>query len=182
MEKVKPRKSDRSVLWISLVTILVVFVNSLFLLLSTSTSKAIRLLEGQVTQLKQEERIVKASEQLYEDYQDEIQIVSSVFPNEVTIPQFIQSLEGLIRPYSDSYAVRFNSLTPLAEQERLFLILTITMHTDLARLYDLLEQLETLPYMTHITSMNVKTPDGFSGIAEVNVTLKVYVQNPFTPA
>jgi hypothetical protein len=177
-----PHKKDRSVLWLTTGIVLIVFVNCLFLLLASSSAKAVRLLEEQVTQLEEEARIVRASEQLYQDYQDEVRIVSDVFPTEATIPQFIQSLEGLIRPYSESYAVRFNSLTPLTEQERLFLLLTITVHTDLTRLIGLLEELETLPYMTHITSMNVKTPDGFSGISEVSITLKVYVQNPFTPS
>lgn len=182
MEKETHRKSDRSVFYISLITVLVVLVNGLFLTLSSNSAKAIRLLESNVVQLEQEARIVKASEQLYEQYQDEISIVSSVFPNEETVPQLIQSLEGLIRAYSETYSVKFNSLTPLQEQEKLFLLLTITLHTDLVRLLQFMDELETYPYLTHVTSIIAKTPDGYSGVAEVIITLKVYVQNPFNPA
>jgi len=181
MAQAQKHTGGKSVVLISLVVLCSVVVNGLFLFLSYSSARSIRLLESQVSQLEEEEKVIAASEQLYEQYQDEITTVANVFPNEETIPQFIQSLEGLIREYTDVYTVKFNSLTPLVEQEKLFLIMTVTMNTDLSRFVQFLEGLEAYPYMTHITSVTVKTPDGFSGVSEISITLKIYVQNPFTP-
>jgi Tfp pilus assembly protein PilN len=175
-------KAGRSVLLLTLIILITVAVNGLFLFLSYSASRSIRLLETQQEQLEQEQTVLNASEQLYQDFQDEIATVANVFPNEETIPQFIQSLEGLIRGYTDAYSVKFNSLTPLSEQDKLYLIMTITMNTDLDRFTQFLGGLETYPYMTHVTSVTAKTPDGYGNVAEYSITLKVYVQNPFTPA
>jgi hypothetical protein len=89
-------------------------------------------------------------------------------------------MENLLRTTSEEYSFKFNSITPVQEQNMLYLPITIIIKTDISRLIALFDAFETLPYMTHITMISTKTPDGFLGFSEVALGMKVYVQNPFT--
>ena len=86
----------------------------------------------------------------------------------------------MLKTNADSYAVKFSSVTPLKEQERLYLPLNLTLRTDSARLVLLLDQLEKLAYMTHVESIVTKTPEGFTKTGESTIDIKIYVQNPFS--
>jgi hypothetical protein len=130
--------------------------------------------------LEQQKRIISASSEISEQYKNEIGVISGVFPTEQSIPLFIQTLEGLIRQASDEYTFKFNSLTPIVEGDKLFLLMTVTMKTDLPKLTAFFSSLEHLQYMTHVTGVIAKTPDGFFKKGEVSIGMKVYVQNPFT--
>ena len=130
--------------------------------------------------MEQNAQIIASSQQIYNKYKDDIEVISAVFPTEESIPQFISQLEGEIRQTADEYTFKFSSITPISENTVLFLPLSITMKTDLTRLTLLLEKLENLAYIIHVTSINTKAPEGLNGVSEVNLQLKVYVQNPFT--
>jgi hypothetical protein len=157
-----------------------ILLSIIFVLLFQNEIRTISLLRNEYTILTQQKRIITAASEISDQYNDEIDVISGIFPNEQSIPQFIQSLEGLIKQASDEYTFRFNSLTPIIEGDKLFLLMTVTMKTDQTKLLFFLSSLEKLPYMTHITGMMAKTPNGFSGISEVSIGMKVYVQNPFT--
>lgn len=142
--------------------------------------QTIKLLRNEYSILTQQKRIITASSEISEQYKDEIEVISGIFPNEQSIPVFIQALEGLIKQTSTEYTFRFNSLTPIIEGDKLFLLMTVTMKTDQSKLLQFLSALEQAQYMTHITGMMSKTPNGYTGPAEVSIGMKVYVQNPFT--
>lgn len=157
------------------------FLLSLILIfLFQNEIQTIKLLRNEFAILTQQKRIISASAEISEQYKDEIDVISKIFPNEQSIPLFIQALEGLIKQTSNEYTFRFNSLTPIVEGDKLFLLMTVTMKTDQEKLFKFLSALESLPYMTHITGMMSKTPNGISGAAEVSIGMKVYVQNPFS--
>ncbi len=157
-----------------------VLLNILFLIFISNSIKTIGLLREQLDTQRQDEQLVASANQIYSQYKAEIELISRAFPNEENLPNLIQDLERLIRQYADEYSLRFNSVTPLIEQERLFLPLTITMKTDMPRLLHFFEKLETFNYMTHVTAVSSKFPDSLSQAGEVIVGVKVYVQNPFT--
>lgn len=154
-------------------------IDLLFLVFTTNVAKTVTLLKKEAATLEQDKQIISSSEQLYDTYRKEIELISAVFPNEETFPTFIRTLEDLIRIFADEYTVKFTSLTPLVEQEKLFLLLSLSMKTDNLRLTQFLVSLEQLPYMTHVTSIQAKTPEGFTGQGEVTLGLKLYVKNPF---
>lgn len=178
-ENLVNHKSSKTVLLLSLIATLTL-ANILFIIFTTREAKTTTLLKSELTSLEQNELILSSAKTIYERYQNEINLINAVFPNEETIPIFIQNLEQLIRANADQYSVKFNSVTPLSEEDKLLLPLTITMKTDLSRLLRFFEELEQFPYMTHINSVLTKAPDGFGGGSEVILGLKVYVQKPFT--
>jgi hypothetical protein len=155
-------------------------LSMIFIFLFQSEVRTITLLRNEYTILAQQKRIITAASEISKEYKDQIEVISGIFPNEQSIPLFIQALEVLIKQTSDEYTFRFNSLTPIIEGDKLFLLLTITMKTDLAKLVTFFSDLERLPYMTHVTGIVTKTPNGFKGVSEVSMGMKVYVQNPFT--
>lgn len=157
-----------------------IVLNFVFIGLIGAEANTTKLLKNELGVLEQEERIITSAQQIYSTYQDEIDTISSVFPNEETIPLFIQTLEDTIRANSDEYSLRFTAITPIKDQDKLFLPLSITMRTDLPKLILFLDKIEKLPYMTHVTSIFSKTPDGFTRTGEIQIGVKVYVQNPFT--
>jgi Tfp pilus assembly protein PilO len=168
------------VLILSATAVCLVVVNVLFLVFVQSEGKTVKLLKNQLVSLRQQQTIIASSKDIYAQYQSEVDTISAVFPNEDTIPQFIQTIEDAIRSNSDEYALRFTAVTPLKEDDKLYLPVAISAKTDVARLIQFLTKLEKLPYMTHVTSLGGITTDTFNSPSEIQIVFKVYVQNPFT--
>ncbi|MFC1626654.1 hypothetical protein ACFL1P_00455 [Patescibacteria group bacterium] len=164
----------------SILVVVFCLTNLLALYLVHNSRGAIFLLRQQVSQLEQDQQIISSSQQLIDTYEDEIDVISQVFPDEESMLLFIQSLEQEIKTSTDTYSVKFNSLTPLKEKDKLFLLMTLSLKTDILGLHSFLKKIETLPYMTHITSVSVKTPGGIFSRSDVSVNIKIYVRNPFT--
>lgn len=160
--------------------VLLVFFDILFMLFARSEGNTVKLLKEQLVTLEQEEKIVNSANDIYKQYQDEVDMVSAVFPSEETIALFIQTLEETIRSNSDEYTLRFTAVTPVKESDRLYLPVVITAKTDMARLTSFLLKLEKLPYMTRVLSIDGKGDASFTGGSDVQIVLKVYVQNPFS--
>lgn len=180
MQKAKPvQKTSPLTIGVAL-SIGLVLLNVLFLMLARNAADTVSLLNLEFAGLEQNEKILTSSQEIYETYQDEIEVISSVFPNENTIPIFVQSIEEKLRAQTDEYSFKFNSVTPVSEQTRLYLPISIVMRTNLDRLQAFLSELEALPYLTHINTVSTKTPEGFTASSEITITMKVYVQNPFT--
>lgn len=162
------------------VTLVIVVLNLLFVFLSGSETKTVMLLKNELANIEQEKKIVTGAAELYSQYDSEIQLISAVFPSEETIPVFIGDFEVLIRSVSDEYSFKFTSVTPIKDNDRLFLPITVIMKTDLNRLLTFFANLEKFPYMTHVNLISAKTPNSIIDVNEVQLNLKVYVQNPFT--
>jgi hypothetical protein len=176
----KPSSQVNPIMILGGICVGLLLLSLILIFLFQNEIQTIKLLRNEFTILTQQKRIITASAEISEQYKDEIDVISRIFPNEQSIPIFIQALEGLIKQTSSEYTFRFNSLTPIVEGDKLFLLMTVTMKTDQEKLLQFLSALERLPYMTHITGMVSKTPNGYTGSAEVSIGMKVYVQNPFS--
>ncbi|MBI4058243.1 hypothetical protein HY408_00580 [Candidatus Gottesmanbacteria bacterium] len=177
MDDIK-KKYNSLIIRISILIILVVF-NGILLYFVSSKISTLGLLEKEYFLVLQTEQFNALASGIIDSYKEEIIAVSSAFPNETTMPIFIEQFEGEIGKYADEFKLKFNALTPLKEKENLFLPLTITMKTDFTRFTDFLETTEKLRYFIHITSIDMKTPGSFDGGIEVTLGFKLYVQNPY---
>lgn len=162
------------------VVILLIVVNLMFLSFISNEAQTAGLLKKELIQLTEQEKIITTATQLYSSYEEEIEVISAVFPTEQTITLFIQTIEEELKSVANEYTFRFSSPIPLKEQDKLYLPLVMTLKVDMAGLTRLLKELETLSYMTHITSVGSRSSDGFTSVSEVTIVMKVYVQNPFT--
>ncbi len=179
MEQKKIKSLYNALTILSVLAGFLVFVDILFVVFAATQKNTVSLLKTQLTQLEQDYRVLSSSEEVVSQYKDETETLSGVFPTEEKMLEFIQTLEGMMRRSSDEYSIRFNSLTPIPEQDKLYLLLTLTMKTDLKRFDEFLGQLEVSPFITHVTGMVGKMPDSFEGTGEITLGLKVYVNNPF---
>jgi len=157
-----------------------ILLNALFLSVMMSATKTTTLLKAQLGILSQQKQLIASQAQVYSLYKDDIDTLSKVFPNEETIADFISAFEAYLKKNSDEFSFKFSSLTPVAEQDKLFLPAIIMMKTDLPRLISFLQDVENLPYMTHIVSIQSKNDEGFTGKQVILIGIKLYVQNPFT--
>jgi hypothetical protein len=172
-------KVNTITIWIGLLITLIA-LDVLFIFLAKNEVQTINLDNKELKILEQDQRIISASSEITNKYHKEIDAISGVFPDEENIPIFIQTLENLIKNTTDEYSFKFSSLTPVADQDKLFLLLSITMKTDMMHFQSFLENLEKFPYMIHITGISEKTPTGFNEKGEISLGLKLYVQNPFS--
>lgn len=180
MENKKPIQSKISKITIySAIIVGIVLLNLLFIFLASNETKTVGLLKTELSSIEKENKIITSSTDIYSQFDSEIVAISEVFPKEQTIPLFIQKLEELIRSVTDEYSFKFTSVTPIKENDRLFLPMTISMKTDLNRLLTFFAALEKFPYMSHVNLIVSKSPDGFTTSSEIQLNIKVYVQNPF---
>lgn len=179
MEQKKIRSLYNALTILSILAGFLVFVDVLFVVIVANEKKTVTLLKTQLVQLEQDFRVLSASDDVVSTYKDEMEILSKVFPTESSMLEFIQTLESMLRRSADEYSIKFNSFAPVVEQDKLYLLLTLTMRTDLKRLDEFLGLLETGPFMTHTTWIVGKMPDSFNGTGEISLGLKVYVNNPF---
>lgn len=175
----KPTPISQVVLWV-VIGISFALINLLLLVLTRSTYKTTTLLQKELGQLRQNTLIGLSDKELTAKYQKEIDLFAAVFPDEKTISALLQTLETEIGTLTSDFSVKFNAVNPIKEQEYLFVPLTIILRTDMPTLETLLDRLEKLPYMTHITAISARTPDGFDGVSAITISLKAYVKDPFT--
>jgi len=180
MEGKRTQLLQRSIERYIVVLIVVLCINIGILFMLRTQVKVIGLLQGQLVQLQQDQQILASAEQIYQTYKDDIDTITSIFPDEETVLAFLQMLESLAQGYSESSMVRFITFSPLPENDKLFLLFNISMRTDIDRLTSFLTKLETLPYMTRLTDITVTWVDPKTGIIDAGMKLKLYVKNPFT--
>ncbi|KKP59877.1 MAG: hypothetical protein UR52_C0002G0105 [Candidatus Gottesmanbacteria bacterium GW2011_GWA1_34_13] len=158
---------------------LLLILNIAFIIMVQNQVKTIALLKKELVGLEQNNQIISSSNEISTTYTNEIEMISRVFPSEALMPEVIKQFESEIRLNTDNYRLKFNSVTPVAELDRLYLPLTLTVDTDVVRLVNLLTRIEQMPYMTHVNSIISKNNEGLLGKSEITISLKLYVQNPF---
>ena len=179
MEPKRESRSKKPIL-LGIIIAVLILVNFIFVTFASNEDKTITLLNSELAVLEQDRQIIVSANDISKKYATEIEAISRVFPGEETLPDFIQQFEELLKNNTVSYTFKFNSVTPIKEQDRLYIPLNVTARADLVQLITILKLLEKEAFMTHINAINVKTPDGFSQVSEVNLIIKLYVQNPFT--
>lgn len=158
---------------------LLIVVNIGILVMLQNQVKTIRLLKNQRVQLQNDRKIIASTEELYSQYEDDIDTILQVFPDESTVLDFIQTLERLSRDYASDSSVRLSSKDPLPESDKLFLLFNIIVKTNTEQFVAFLGELERLPYMTRTIAITTNITDAEEQI-DANISLKLYVKNPFT--
>jgi hypothetical protein len=180
MEAKRTQLLERSIERYIIVLIVLLCVNIGVLFFLKTQVKVINLLQGQLVQLQQDQTILASAEQIYQTYKNDIDTITSVFPDEETVLVFLQILEQLAQSTSDSSSVKFATFSPQQESDKMYLLFTINMRTDTNRLSLFLSQLEELPYMTRLINISVLWVDPKKGVIDSSMKVKLYVKNPFS--
>ena len=171
---------NRNIFILCSILVFLFLIDCLFIYLAKNKLKTIDSIRTEKNILEKDRQIISTASELTEKYQNEIEIFSKVFPNEETIALFLNDLENVIKKSTNDYKFQFSSFNPLPEQDKLYLLLTVSMKVDMENLIEFMTDIENLPYMMHINSISINSPLGINEATDTRVNLKLYVQQPFT--
>jgi len=117
---------------------------------------------------------------LAQDQLEGIQLITEIFPDDQSIITIIQKLETLIKTFDPSGSVKFASLSPVKTNDQLSVPLLYRLRVSPAQGLRFLTELEHLPNVIQVKSIEFKTPQGASGAAEMSMGALIYVKDPFT--
>jgi hypothetical protein len=140
----------------------------------------IGLMRNQIQSLQSDVGLVQVSGEIFSGRKSEVELIDRAFPDEESIPEFIQQLQSVLAANSDSNTYKLVTKAPMIEAGRLVLVWSITAKSDAAKFTKLLTAIERMPYMTHVVSIVGKMPDGPAKPGEYQITLKVYVKTQFS--
>jgi len=145
----------------------------------SSQRKSIELLRNEIKALQSDTELIGISKEIFGSQQPKIDAISRAFPDEETIIRFIGELETILK--ADTIENTFQVTdAPISESGKLYLLYTISGKAEFGKFTKLLSDIEKMPYLTHILSISLRTPDGFTKTVEYSFQMKVYVKNPFS--
>lgn len=109
-----------------------------------------------------------------------IHTITEIFPNDQSIITVIQKLENLVKTFDPGGSVKFTSLAPVKTNNQL--TIPLQFHLRLAPTQGLrfLTELENIPNIIVVKNVELKTPQGASGAADMTLGALMYVKDPFT--
>lgn len=151
------------------------------LVLSTQGLKGqIKLTQQEIDTAGQSQQTTQAINDLISDNPQEIERLTTALPNQSTIIVFIEEVNALVHEYDKAGIVRFTATNPTKINNQLAIPMYMKANMTTVTLVSFLRRIERLPYLIEITSLDVKSPQGVGGPADVSIGANVYVQDPFT--
>lgn len=108
-----------------------------------------------------------------------IQQIHSALPNEDTIADFVSTIEDLLSLSEIEGDFHFSAIVPSKANNQLSIPFLIKMNTTIPKFLSFMRQLEKMPYIIQVTSVNINTPQGIGGGVEASIGATIYVQDPF---
>lgn len=188
MEKIKPKDAAKlqkkaRQLFIAGVIILVTGGMLVFVLTSVANQQAKKYVS-----LKQNAIALQQSKEDSEDLhglanreQEGLQLIDDAFPDETTILGVIQYLETIVQQYDEAGLVRFSGNTPVKTNNELSISLNMKFAATPSDMLEFVRQLERVPYIIEIVSLEMKSPQGISNPGQAVIGVRLYVQDPFSP-
>lgn len=102
--------------------------------------------------------------------------MSTALPDESMMVGVTQDFEAIIRQYDPAGLVKFSGQTPVKIGQNLVIPVNIIFRSTSGQINAVIQQLSTLPYLIQILS----TDSQINGdLAQTNINLRLYVQEPF---
>lgn len=163
----------------SLLFIGIITISVLNIYFSNNISNSIISKKQQAINQQTNSESIQQQLTFYENNPEIIQTISNVLPNQDSIIQVVEDIEGLQKSLSIPTAFEFSSIVPTQDINNSYVSFIIKTNTTTLKTISFLRSFEKLPYLTKITSINIKTPQGIGGPVELAISGRVYVQNPF---
>jgi hypothetical protein len=111
------------------------------------------------------------------DHAQEIERINDVFPNETTIDIVYQNILTLAKKTDSGSTLSFNSLVPAKQNNQTMLPMTLDLRAPHYEVINLLTELERLPYIIEIISIELTNPASLDGHATIQ--FRLYVDEKF---
>ncbi|OGV92881.1 hypothetical protein A3B57_02785 [Microgenomates group bacterium RIFCSPLOWO2_01_FULL_47_10] len=139
-----------------------------------------------INTIKQQTQTESASRQAVRDQSeffgsqtDIITAINQALPSQNELVNLVKKIESLEAVGQTAFTFGFSSLVPMQESNQYYLPFNLRLNATLGETIDFLRRFEKLPYLAKVNSITAKTPHGLSGILEVTITGRVYVQDNF---
>lgn len=173
----RPSRTGMTILWI--ISGVVLCTTVILLPVISSQRQSIVLLGNEIKALQSDTELIGISKEIFGSQQSKIDAISRAFPDEETIVQFIGELESILK--ADTIENKFQMTdAPITESGKQYLLYTVSGKAEFGKFTKLLSDIEKMPYLTHIPSISLRTPDGLAKTVEYSFLMKVYVKNPFS--
>jgi Tfp pilus assembly protein PilO len=106
--------------------------------------------------------------------------VNQFFPNETNIIETLESIETIVKKYDEGGVVNIVSIQAVPKEGQLHIPLTIVASSSLESLTKLLRELEKLPLILEISSVDLIHTS--ASALQINLGVNLYVDDPFIPA
>jgi hypothetical protein len=172
-------KTQRLLLAIVSVLILASIIICLIVYLTSLQTKRQTGLKQQKISLQQSAIANQRLADLAQDELQGIQLITEIFPDDQSIITVIQKLEALIKTFDPGGTVKFASLSPVKTNDQLSIPLLYHLRVSPAQGMRFLTELEHLPNVIQVKNVEIKTPQGASGAADMTLGALLYVKDPF---
>jgi Tfp pilus assembly protein PilO len=169
---------------LTLITVAILLVSTvgMFGIFSTTSwyLKKNKSLKSQRLTFQQADIASKKLQTLARDKIDQIEGINNIFPNNENILDTIQNIETILTQFDPNSSVRIPNPNPTKNGTQLIIPLSLRFRSSVDQAMLVLSDIEQLPNVIEITSLDLKTAQGASNAAELAVSANVYVQDPFT--
>lgn len=155
----------------------ILLLMSFFLVSTASSNITIRSQNLQQIKVKQQAYAESVSlNQFVTDNLTSLEQMSTALPSESMMVGVTQDFEAVIRQYDPNGSVKFASQTPIKAGPDLIIPVNIAFQSTPAQVGEVISRIRQLPYITQIQTTDTQV----SGeIAQTNINLRLYVQEPF---
>lgn len=157
----------------------VIGISLVFLLMAQQQVKRIKTLENELQSVSESQLSTAGLQQFILDNQETINELQQVFPAQDTIINFLSLTEAMVHTLDPKGTVKFSALTPTKVNDELYIPLILTFRANPSQTMQFLKQLEQLPYIIQVTTVEFKLPNSQFDQGEVVIGGKIYVQDPF---
>ena len=161
-----------------IVTIVGIFVSIVFYTLGQQKIGVMTSVQQELSSLLQAQNSSDSLKQFVASQTDSIDVLLRVFPDEDSFLQFLSALETLTINTDPNVNLNFTEPVQLPDEE-LIIPVTIIMQANAGEISELLKQIELLPYIFTVTSIDYRFQNGVNDDAIVTIGGRVYVKDPF---
>ncbi|OGV96528.1 hypothetical protein A2W24_03370 [Microgenomates group bacterium RBG_16_45_19] len=153
----------------------------LLIILTNQQVKKIALTRQELVNLSQ---VTEGSQSLQDfalNHQADLAALDYVFPTEDDFVYVLQDIEQVVSAVDPQGVVKLGASKPVIVANRQVIPLTIKLTTTPMNAIIFLRQFERLPYILEITNLELITSPGQTDLAEVMLTVRLYVADTFNP-
>ncbi len=154
--------------------VLLVTANFLILFIANTKLKQLTSTREQILITKANNVSLEETYQFLQTGQVQMEVVIDALPNEITIIDFIKTLESLADENSLVSSMEIRDLSGSTER---YVPLKINLSTDLPNFNQYLTRIEKLPYLLHVNAFTANFQDG---LWNISLDARVFVADPFS--
>lgn len=154
-----------------------------WLLLTVLSAQRKQLIESKrtIARLKEENASVAQTVGFLSDNTEALSLLAKSVPNEDRFLNFVTSVEKVTREFSSDPLLRFGSTVPIKDKTNLYVPFSLSLTASPEQVSPFLRRFERLPYLTQIMALDIKENKGATESSTLQLSARVYVENPFSP-